>query len=144
MQHRKNLSTMTPGFKLVSLSVAALLALAAVLAADPALAGGKQGGTRCKSSKSCSSGLCERAQPSDKFGSCCQPKDCAELGAQCGDIDNGCGAEINCGSCEGSCVDNQCIAPTTSTTTTSTTTSTTSTTTSTTTTMPPTTTTMPP
>ena len=29
----------------------------------------------------------------------CTPKTCAQLGAQCGNIDNGCGTQINCGDC---------------------------------------------
>ncbi|HXC53297.1 MAG TPA: hypothetical protein VN634_20600 [Candidatus Limnocylindrales bacterium] len=95
-----------------------------------AVAGGKPAGASCHVHKSCRSNLCVRLQPSDKFGVCCSPQDCAELGAQCGFIDNGCGTDIQCGDCSpgDQCVNNQCVAGTTTTTTTSTTTSTSSTT----------------
>ncbi len=41
----------------------------------------------------------------------CTPKTCVELNAVCGDIDNGCGTDINCGSCNAtqSCSNNQCV-----------------------------------
>ncbi|TDP75956.1 hypothetical protein [Bradymonas sediminis] len=31
----------------------------------------------------------------------CQPTTCADVGAQCGSIDNGCGETLNCGGCDG-------------------------------------------
>jgi hypothetical protein len=112
-----------------------------MLTAGDAIAGGKPDGSKCHVHKSCRSGSCIRQTPTDKFGTCCAPQDCPSLGAQCGEIDNGCGTPIQCGDCGPgeTCVSNQCQAGSTTTSTTSTTTtstSTTSTTNSTTTTVP--------
>ena len=40
----------------------------------------------------------------------CRPRGCVEAGASCGPVDDGCGASIDCGTCEGgaACVDNRC------------------------------------
>ncbi len=112
----------------------ALILAAIVAVSSDALAGGKPAGASCHVSKSCSTGLCVRVHPEDKFGICCQPANCAQLNAQCGMIANGCGFDIDCGICNGDCINNQCIqgTTTTSTTTTSSTSSTTTSTSSTT------------
>lgn len=111
----------------------ALLAACMCTSAGIAVAGGKPDGAKCHASKSCSSRVCARQQPEDKFGVCCRPNSCAEVGAQCGTIDDGCGTPLGCGDCDfaSSCISNQCIPNSTTTTTTSTTTSTTNTTTTT-------------
>jgi hypothetical protein len=124
----------------ISATLAGVLALATT-----AVAGGKPEGARCHVSRSCESQLCVRVSPGDKFGVCCQPDDCAALGAQCGSLDNNCGVEIYCGECNFGevCSLNECVPEATTTTFPTTTTSTIPPTT--TTTMPPTTTTtMPP
>lgn len=89
----------------------------------------KPPGASCHVHKSCSTNLCVRQQPTDKFGTCCAPQSCPELGAQCGLIDNGCGIPIDCATCDPSslCIDNMCVTTTTTTTTTSTTSTTTTT-----------------
>lgn len=115
----------------------AFLCLSLLVTSERAFAGGKPDGASCHVSKSCRSKLCVTLNPTDKFGVCCTPQDCAGLGAQCGSIDDGCGVPINCGSCDpgSSCENNVCVpgtTTTTSTTTTSTTTTSTSTTSSTT------------
>ncbi|HXC51156.1 MAG TPA: hypothetical protein VN634_09755 [Candidatus Limnocylindrales bacterium] len=105
-----------------------------VMTADVASAGGKPPGAMCHVGKSCSTKVCVRLHPEDKFGVCCQPKNCPELSAQCGTIDDGCGTPIECGGCDpGSFCDgsNQCVSGSTTTTTSTTTTSTTSTSTTT-------------
>ncbi|HXC49806.1 MAG TPA: hypothetical protein VN634_02870 [Candidatus Limnocylindrales bacterium] len=100
--------------------------------ADLSIAAGRPDGSTCHVSKSCRSGLCVRLQPQDKFGVCCAPDSCQSVGAQCGQISDGCGSLLDCGSCDTTsiCVDSLCVT-TTTTTTSTTTTSTTSTTTST-------------
>lgn len=112
------------------LFLAALLAVSVCSISDVAGASGKSDGSRCHVSKSCSSQICVRLSPFDKFGVCCSPQSCAAVGAQCGPTENGCGIPLDCGSCDvgSTCVDNQCVAGTTTTTTTSTTTTTTTTT----------------
>ncbi len=56
-------------------------------------------GTPCGSGRVC-----------DELGSCCQPYDCDQFGAECGTIDNGCGETIQCGGCDGTdtCEGNVC------------------------------------
>ena len=112
--------------------LAASIAMAAVLLlSGVADAGGKPDGATCHVHKSCRSKLCLRENPLDKFGKCCGAEDCASLGAQCGEIDNGCGTPIQCGDCGpgSNCVSNQCVQGSTTTSTTSTTATTSSTTT---------------
>ncbi|HXC53101.1 MAG TPA: hypothetical protein VN634_19595 [Candidatus Limnocylindrales bacterium] len=102
---------------------------------DSAIARGKPNGAMCHVSKSCSSGVCTRIHPEDKFGECCAPQDCAELGRQCGSGTDNCGRPLDCSECGPgfTCVNFQCESgTTTTTTTTSTTSSTTSSTSSTT------------
>ena len=113
--------------------VVAFLSLSLLITSEPAFAGGKPDGARCHVHKSCRSKLCVTLNPTDKFGVCCTPQDCAGLGAQCGSISNGCGIPINCGDCDpgSSCQNNQCVAGTTTTTSTTSTTTTSTTTTST-------------
>ena len=45
-------------------------------------------GIQCTGLAFCQNGFCE-----------CHPKTCEELGKNCGTVDNGCGAKIECGSC---------------------------------------------
>ncbi|MDX9719225.1 MAG: DUF1566 domain-containing protein [Myxococcota bacterium] len=49
-------------------------------------------------------------------GNCCTPMTCAELGAECGELGDGCGGTLSCGSCEApeSCAllrPNRCDSP---------------------------------
>jgi hypothetical protein len=102
------------------------IAAGTLLIAGTALAGGKRDGSTCHTHRSCQSKVCARLEPEDKFGVCCRPLDCPEIGAQCGTTTDGCGTPLECGTCSPGeqCVSNQCVASTTtSTTTTSTTTS---------------------
>ena len=96
----------------------AAIAIGILFVAGSATAGGKPDGARCHVHKSCQSKLCLRANPLDKFGECCGAQDCPSLGAQCGEIDNGCGTLIQCGDCGpgSSCVSNQCVQSSTTTT----------------------------
>jgi hypothetical protein len=106
--------------------VATLIAAVCLLTAGPAWAAKKPPGATCHVSKSCSTGLCVRQSPADKFGVCCAPENCASLNAQCGTPDNGCGIPLDCGQCDtGSICDVTTCVPETTTTTTSTTTTTT-------------------
>ena len=43
----------------------------------------------------------------------CTPKTCTELGAQCGQADDGCGGKVDCGKCDApwTCSGNKCMAP---------------------------------
>src|SRR5437868_2239978 len=93
--------------------------------ADLSSAGGKRDGQSCHVAKSCRSKLCVTLHPTDKFGVCCTPKSCPEVGAQCGETDNSCGVPIQCGTCDpgSDCVNNQCVLSTTTTTTSTTSTS---------------------
>jgi hypothetical protein len=49
----------------------------------------------------------------DILSSCCSPKNCAELGADCGTVDDGCGNILTCNnSCKAptpSCIQNKCV-----------------------------------
>ncbi len=112
--------------------VAFLLSVSFVLPGN-AIARGKPDGATCHVHKSCSSGVCTRIHPEDKFGECCAPQNCAELGRQCGLGTDNCGLPLDCSECGPgfNCVNFQCEAGTTTTTTSTTTsTSTTSSTTS--------------
>lgn len=121
--------------KTLHVLLASLLLLASV---GPAAAGkhgpgkpgpGKPHPVKCRNDKACKGDICVRQSPKKKDGICCHPRSCGELGAQCGSLDNGCGALAECGTCSpgSDCTDNQCLADTTTstTTTTDTTTSTT-------------------
>ena len=70
---------------------------------------GKAPGAKCKNSHSCSSHVCSIAS-GDKFGTCCVPETCEGLSAQCGELDDGCGGILNCGSCDidSTCESNTC------------------------------------
>lgn len=103
----------------MSKSLLATMIFASILAtAGTAAAGGKADGANCHTHKSCQSKRCLREVPTDKFGKCCGPMDCAELGAQCGEIDDGCDELIYCGDCGGGdiCDANECIPSSTTTT----------------------------
>jgi hypothetical protein len=123
--------------------VVALVSLSLFLTAGAASAA-RPAASKCHSDRSCKTGLCVRENPEDKFGLCCKPRTCPEIGAQCGVVDNGCGGERNCGDCDpgSDCESNQCVM--TSTTTSSTEIPTTTTLPPPTTTVPTTTTTLPP
>jgi hypothetical protein len=70
----------------------------------------------CRDSRSCSGGVCVR-QPQERFGYCCMPATCDDLGAECGDIADGCEGVLHCGACDTAsvCIDNTCVVPTTTT-----------------------------
>jgi hypothetical protein len=113
-----------------AISVFAILTLV-TLSGIAEARGGRPGGSFCRTDRSCASGSCVYANPDDKFGACCTEDSCANLGAQCGFADNGCGGELYCGECDSSttCEANQCVPVTTTTLPPTTTTSTTNTTT---------------
>ena len=98
--------------------IGAFLAAIVFTVSGSAFAGGKPDGAKCHVHKSCQSKLCLREHPLDKFGECCDAQDCPSLGAQCGEIDNGCGTSIQCGECGPGniCSNNQCVQGTTTTT----------------------------
>lgn len=68
----------------------------------------------------CGDGNCQMSYetnancPSDCLPAACVPKTCAELGAACGSLNNGCGNTINCGGCNDNdaCTDDTCNAAT--------------------------------
>jgi hypothetical protein len=64
--------------------------------------------TSCTSGDGCCPAGCAFATDSD---CACTPKTCAEVGAQCGSVDNGCGQMIQCPMCTGgrTCSQNTCI-----------------------------------
>jgi hypothetical protein len=41
----------------------------------------------------------------------CVALTCADLAAECGSVDNGCGVQLDCGGCDGSCEDSRCVCP---------------------------------
>lgn len=51
----------------------------------------------------CANGQCQQQS--------CQPRSCADVGAQCGSVSDGCGNTLRCGSCSGSetCQNNRCV-----------------------------------
>jgi len=65
--------------------------------------------TSCVNGDGCCPAGCTSANDSD---CACVPKTCAELGATCGSVSNGCGGTLNCGGCAGSatCQNSQCVA----------------------------------
>ena len=64
--------------------------------------------TECVGGDGCCAPGCTSANDDD---CACVPKTCAELGAACGRISNGCGGTITCGDCAASeaCEANQCV-----------------------------------
>lgn len=63
--------------------------------------GGGQGSVSSSSAASSSTGGGEGGETSSggQGGSGCVPKTCTDLGKDCGDVDDGCGAQIDCGLC---------------------------------------------
>ncbi len=62
------------------------------------------GGRECGPDPACGSscGTCGADELCSSDGMCvCQPTTCAEAGAQCGSIDDGCGGTLDCGGCDG-------------------------------------------
>ncbi len=66
--------------------------------------------TSCRSGDGCCPAGCTFNNDNDCS---CTPRTCAQMGAQCGTTDDGCGNVLNCPACPGggNCVNNQCEPP---------------------------------
>ncbi len=64
--------------------------------------------TACEDDDGCCAPGCTSETDSDCT---CTPKTCADVGATCGEVDDGCGGTLSCGTCSGtkSCQNNSCV-----------------------------------
>lgn len=64
--------------------------------------------TACQDGDGCCAAGCTSANDDDCT---CTPRSCADIGATCGDADDGCGGTLSCGTCSGarSCQNNTCV-----------------------------------
>ena len=69
-------------------------------------------GTSCGSNRVCCNGQCCGLGNKCYQGSCCMPKDCSQLGVECGGpYNDGCGSTIQCGGCSNGykCENGHCV-----------------------------------